>query len=125
MLHCRYTNEYIKDMFLMYRVANIELSINWLVKALYKSYSDTLSPLQLRDYLGERGVEPSVAPKRICIPTEANYEQLDAQGHPAITAYHCEVARPYTLLIQDWLTAEELQVFAYPVPDSEALFQPA
>ena len=118
MLHYCYIDEYIKDMFLMYRVAKIELSINWLVKALYKSYHNTLNPLQLRDFFSGKGVELGVAPKLIRVPVAADYEQLDGQGHPVITAYHCEVARPFTLSVQDWLTEEELRVFASPTTET-------
>jgi hypothetical protein len=61
-----------------------------------------------------------VAPRRIRTPIEADYLTLDAQGRPQIVAFHCEVARSYTLLAPEWLTQEELHVFNSPATEVTA-----
>lgn len=111
--------EFIKQMFLLYRVGKLEVSASWLAKAVSEGSQQAMEEREVRNYFKlVCELEPSrIAPKRIRIPIEADYLKLDAQGHPGITAYHCEVARPYTLLVQDWLTADEIQAFSSPVSE--------
>ena len=109
--------EFIKEMFLKYRVGRLRLSAKWLAKNLSDSLNWQVTEMDARQYLKRLGLEPAY-PTRIRIPIDADYAQVDAQGHPEITAYHCETSRPYTLLIQDWLTEEELLVFAGPITEA-------
>lgn len=116
--------EFVKNMFLLFRVARLEVSAKWLAKSLSEHGKQGLDERAVRHYLQHTlGLEPSSVPKRLRIPLEADYTQLDVQGHPEVTAYHVEMARSYTLLVQNWLTQQELRLFASPIPTPELTTQ--
>ena len=107
--------EFIKDMFLMYRVGKIRMSVKWLTKSVNESSKYRVDEKDVKDYFkSRRKLSPSPAPQRIKIPLAVDDTLLNAQGHPEIASYYEETARYYTLLVQDWLNEEELAVFEGP-----------
>ncbi|MGI4870977.1 MAG: primase-helicase family protein [Janthinobacterium lividum] len=107
--------EFVKDMFLMYRLGKLRVSVKWLTKSINETSKYRVDEKDVRDYLKQkRKLEPSPAPQRIKIPVAVDDALLNAQGHPEVTGYYEETARFYTLLVQDWLSGKELAVFEGP-----------
>ena len=107
--------EFIKELFLMYRQGSLKLSVKWLVKAVNETSKYRVDEQDLRNYLkSARGMSPSTQNARIKIPLAMeDVEYLDGRT-PDIVSWHYENARYYRFEVQEWLSEAELAVFEGP-----------
>jgi hypothetical protein len=107
--------EFIKEMFLMYRLGSLKLSVKWLVKAINETSKYRIDEKDMREYLKTaRGMVPSPQNARIRIPLAMEDVEYQDGRTPEITAWHYENARFYRFEVTDWLNEDELKVFEGP-----------
>jgi hypothetical protein len=107
--------EFIKDMFLMYRLGTMKISVKWLAKAINETSKYRVDEQDLRNYLKTaRNMVPSAQNARIRIPLAMEDTEYFDGRTPEITAWHNENARFYRFEVTDWLNEEELKVFEGP-----------
>jgi hypothetical protein len=107
--------EFIKEMFLMYRQGSMKLSIKWLAKSINDTSKYRVDEQDLRNYLkSARNMVPSAQNARIRIPLAMEDVEYPDGRTPEIVAWHTEQARYYRFNVQDWLSEDELKVFEGP-----------
>jgi hypothetical protein len=113
--------EFIKNMFLTYRLEQFKLPLNWLTKQLNDEAKYRTDVLDVRTYLKEkRGMEPASAPVRNRIPNDVDPDVLDKSGRPLVSYDTQGTSRPYTFKVEDWLKGDDLREFGLmPEPEKQ------
>jgi hypothetical protein len=115
----RSIEEFIKNMFLTYRLESFKLPVLWLTKQLNDEGKYKMDAMDVRTFLKEkRNMEPSKIAVRNRIPVDVYPDLTDAQGRPEVLYDTTGTGRPYTFRVQEWLSGEDLAEFGL-IPEEE------